>query len=29
MVEVNSAQIATNRAALYRWFALAFFAPPT
>jgi TorA-specific chaperone len=29
MVEVSSAQIATNRAALYRWFALAFFAPPT
>ncbi len=29
MVEVTSTQIATNRAALYRWFALAFFAPPT
>ncbi len=29
MTEVTSAQIAANRAALYRWFALAFFAPPT
>ncbi len=29
MAEITSAQIAANRAALYRWFALAFFAPPT
>lgn len=29
MSDLTSAQIATNRAALYRWFALAFFAPPT
>jgi TorA-specific chaperone len=29
MTEVTSAQIAANRAALYRWFAMAFFAPPT
>ncbi len=29
MVEITSAQIAANRAALYRWFAMAFFAPPT
>lgn len=29
MIEVTSVQIAANRAALYRWFALAFFAPPT
>ena len=29
MSEVTATQIAANRAALYRWFALAFFAPPT
>lgn len=29
MTEATSAQIAANRAALYRWFALVFFAPPT
>ena len=29
MSELTSTQIAGNRAALYRWFALAFFAPPT
>lgn len=29
MNEITTAQIAANRAALYRWFALAFFAPPT
>ncbi len=29
MSELTSTQIAANRAALYRWFALAFFAPPT
>lgn len=29
MTEVTSAQIAANRAALYRWFAMAFFSPPT
>ena len=29
MAEVTSVQIAANRAALYRWFALAIFAPPT
>jgi len=28
MSEVTSPQIAANRAALYRWFAMAFFAPP-
>jgi TorA-specific chaperone len=28
MNEITTAQIAANRAALYRWFALAFFAPP-
>jgi TorA-specific chaperone len=29
MVDYSVRQIATNRAALYHWFALAFFAPPT
>jgi TorA-specific chaperone len=29
MIDATSAQIAANRAAMYRWFALAFFAPPT
>ena len=29
MSELTFTQIAANRAALYRWFALAFFAPPT
>lgn len=29
MNEITTAQIAANRAALYRWFALAFFSPPS
>jgi TorA maturation chaperone TorD len=29
MVECSSSQVSANRAALYHWLALAFFAPPT
>ena len=29
MDELSLSQIAANRAALYHWFAMAFFAPPT